>query len=155
MQVPTIVPKIRSASFRLRRARRSAAEAGAVASVSVAGSASTQTEHQDGYCPFAQHAVELIGRRWTGSILMVLGERSMRFSEIRSAIPGLSDRLLDTRLTELEVEGIVERTECDSGVRYSKTQKGLDLQPVFESIMAWAEHHAEGDPHVQPGRRRC
>jgi len=112
-------------------------------------------EHDDRYCPYSQHAVELIGRRWTGSILMVVGEHSLRFGEIRSAIPGLSDRLLDTRLTELETEGIVRRSERDGEVRYSTTEKGLELQPVFANISAWANAHASDEPHDQPGRRRC
>lgn len=107
------------------------------------------------YCPYFQHAVELIGRRWTGSILKVIGDRSLRFGEIRSAIPGLSDRLLDTRLTELEVEAIVMRTESQGEVRYSTTEKGRGLGPVFEAIAGWAESNAGDEAHALPGRRRC
>lgn len=138
-------------NLRRRKSRNAPRGAGAVASAPVA----SPDPHDDGYCPFAQHAVELIGRRWTGSILMVLATRSMRFGEIRAAIPGLSDRLLDTRLTELETEGILQRSECEAGVRYRATQKGLDLQPVFETIAGWASTHAGDDLHDQPGRRRC
>jgi DNA-binding HxlR family transcriptional regulator len=107
------------------------------------------------YCPVFQHAVELIGRRWTASIIKVLGERSLRFGEIRSAIPGLSDRLLVARLTELESEGIVARSESDADIRYAATQAGLELGPIFDSIGCWAAA-ACGDPdRNHPGRRRC
>jgi DNA-binding HxlR family transcriptional regulator len=148
--------KHRSTSLRLPSIRRAATDVGAVSSASVATHAPSCEEHDNaGYCPYSQHAVELIGRRWTGSILMVIGERSLRFGEIRSAIPGLSDRLLDARLTELETEGIVRRSECEGEVRYLTTPKGLELQPVFASISAWASAHAVDEPHEQPGRRRC
>jgi len=107
-----------------------------------------------GYCPFFQHASELIGRRWTGSIIKVLSEQPLRFSQMRSVIPGLSDRLLHTRLTELEAEGIVERSEDGAEVRYGLTAKGTDLEPVIASIAQWAEAHSGERSHAQPGKRR-
>ena len=61
------------------------------------------------FCPRYHHAVELIGRRWTGAILRAMLTGRCRFSEIAAAIPGLSDRLLSERLKELESEGIVVR----------------------------------------------
>lgn len=114
-------------------------------------------DHEDSsYCPYFQHAIELIGRRWTGSILKAVGENALRFGEIRTKIPGLSDRLLDTRLTELESEGILCRTENHGEVRYSATSKGVALGPVFESITEWAYQTAgESDVQELPGRRRC
>lgn len=114
-------------------------------------------DHDDSpYCPYFQHAIELIGRRWTGSILKVLGENALRFGEIRLQIPGLSDRLLDARLTELESEGILKRTENHGEVRYSATPKGIALEPVFDSIMHWASSNAQiDDLQDLPGRRRC
>src|SRR3954449_7419931 len=60
-----------------------------------------------GCCPHLHEAVELVGRRWTGAILEVMrgAERPLRFSEIASAIPDLSDRLLSERVKELEARG--------------------------------------------------
>lgn len=107
------------------------------------------------YCPFFQHAVEMIGRRWTGSILKALGSQPLRFTEIRSAIPGLSDRLLDARLSELEDEGVVERCESPGEVRYGLSEKGLALEPVFDAIASWSHAFADGAPDTAPGRRRC
>ena len=53
-------------------------------------------------CSLYHHAVELIGRRWTGAILLVLVEGGpLRFSEIRVLVPDVSDRLLSERLKEL------------------------------------------------------
>ena len=55
------------------------------------------------------HAVELIGRRWTGAILRALLVGVSRFSELVETIPGLSPRMLSERLKELEAEGVVVR----------------------------------------------
>ncbi len=107
------------------------------------------------YCPLFQHSIELIGRRWTGSILKVLGDRALRFGEIRSEIPGLSDRLLNTRLTELEAEHIVSRTQSHGDVRYSATAKGMDLWPVLDALSLWVAEHSGSDCVAdRPGRRR-
>ena len=57
-------------------------------------------------CPYLHEAVELIGKRWSGAIIVVLLEGgAMRFSEIAQAIPQLSDRLLSERMKELEARG--------------------------------------------------
>ncbi len=64
-------------------------------------------EETQGYCPVFHRAVELIGRRWNGPIIGALLDGADRFGEIRSRIPGLTDRLLAQRLRELEREGVV------------------------------------------------
>ncbi len=86
-------------------------------------------DETQGYCPVFHRAVELIGRRWNGPIIRALLDGADRFGEIRSRIPGLTDRLLAQRLRELEREGVVERT---------LTTKGHSLAPVIESIAQWA-----------------
>lgn len=92
-------------------------------------------------CPHFHAAIELIGRRWTGAILCVLGERPMRFGELGRAVPGLSDRLLSQRLRELEEEGVVVRhVEEGTPVRvlYSLSEKGAQLGPAIEELQVWA-----------------
>lgn len=94
------------------------------------------------FCPRYHHAVELIGRRWTGAILRVLLSGALRFSDIAVAVPGLSDRLLSERLKELEHEGIVTRTvfpETPVRIEYHLTEKGYALGPVIEAVSTWAE----------------
>ena len=83
-------------------------------------------------------AVELIGRRWNGPIIRALLDGADRFGEIRSRIPGLTDRLLAQRLRELEREGVVERASSATTVHYTLTTKGQSLAPVIESIAQWA-----------------
>lgn len=98
------------------------------------------------YCPRFQRIVELLGRRWTASIVRVLfcGER--RFSDIADAVPGLSHRLLAARLRELRDAGLVEIAESDGHRVYRLTEAGGDLRGTFAELEAWNRRwHATGD----------
>jgi DNA-binding HxlR family transcriptional regulator len=95
-----------------------------------------------GFCPRFHRAIEIIGRRWTGVIVRALLAGDTRFCQIRTTIPGLSDRLLSERLKELEAEGIVERrvyTGTPVRIEYHLTPKGEALADVVQSASAWAE----------------
>jgi DNA-binding HxlR family transcriptional regulator len=94
-----------------------------------------------GFCPLYHRAIEIIGRRWTGAIVRALLAGDTRFCQIRSTIPGLSDRLLSERLKELEAERIVERqVHADPArIEYHLTEKGEALAAVVQSASAWAE----------------
>ena len=94
------------------------------------------------FCPRYHHAIEVIGRRWTGAVLRVLLGGPKRFSDLTTAVPGLSDRLLSERLKELEAEGILRRVVIpDTPVRveYHLTAKGHALSGVIAAVSAWAE----------------
>jgi DNA-binding HxlR family transcriptional regulator len=93
------------------------------------------------FCPHYHHAVEIIGRRWTGAIVRALLAGATRFSEITAAVPGLSDRLCSERLKELEAEGIVaRRVIADTPVRveYRLTEKGAALIEAVSALSRWA-----------------
>ena len=92
-------------------------------------------------CPFYHEAIELVGKRWTGAILVVLLDGPLRFSEIAQAIPQLSDRLLSERMKELEARGIVNRTVISGPplrVEYSLSQMGRELEPALSELERWA-----------------
>jgi DNA-binding HxlR family transcriptional regulator len=92
-------------------------------------------------CDRYHRAVELVGKRWSGAILLVMMDGPLRFSEIRGAVHDLSDRLLSERLKELEGEGIVERRVIDGTpvrVEYGLTEKGRALEPTVRALKAWA-----------------
>jgi DNA-binding HxlR family transcriptional regulator len=106
------------------------------------------------YCPFFQHTIELIGRRWTGVVLLALSRGPKRFSRLRGVIPGLSDRLLSERLTELEASGFVDRIEADDTITYQLSDVGQGLIAVLDAVEVFARATAPkmncGD---RPGRR--
>ena len=93
-------------------------------------------------CGLYHQAVELVGKRWTGAILLVLLDGPLRFSEVRDLVPDISDRLLSERMKELEAEGIVERRVSDCGpvkVEYALTDKGRALEPTVRALKRWAQ----------------
>jgi DNA-binding HxlR family transcriptional regulator len=99
-------------------------------------------------CSLYHHAIELVGKRWTGAILLVLLDGPLHFSGIRQLVPELSDRLLSERLKELEGEGVVERRVLDGApvrVEYSLTAKGRALEPALKALKEWAREHVERD----------
>src|SRR5262245_53950981 len=101
------------------------------------------------FCAEYHHAVELIGRRWSGAVLRALLAGLTRYSALARAGPGLGDRMLSERLRELEAEGIVTRTVYPTTpvcIEYHLTDKGRDLMSVIQAIGAWAERWAAVPP---------
>ena len=99
-------------------------------------------------CEMFHRAVELIGRRWNGAIVFVLLRSKYRYSALRDAIPGITDRMLSERLQELEKEGIIERTvvpETPVRVEYALTKKGRALATALNAVGDWAHKWMEDD----------
>ncbi|XIG76055.1 transcriptional regulator [Streptomyces sp. SGAir0957] len=100
----------------------------------------------------------LLGKRWTGLIVSVLMQGPVHFADLRRAIPGISERMLSDRLTELGTAGIVVR-QVDEGpplrVSYRLTTAGSALQPSLAELGAWAEKYlaAEGGTCPEEFRR--
>ena len=95
-------------------------------------------------CSRYHRAIELVGKRWTGAILLVLMDGPLCFSEIGQLVPALSDRLLTQRLKELEAEGIVERRVLDEPpvrVEYALTDKGRALEPALRALKHWSHSY--------------
>jgi DNA-binding HxlR family transcriptional regulator len=106
-------------------------------------------------CPRFHKAVELVGARWTGAIIHLLLAGRARFTELRLAIPDMSDRMLSERLRELEAEGVVERTvipEVPVRIEYGLTDKGRALQSALDAIGKWAERWVSAEEAAVPGR---
>lgn len=105
-----------------------------------------QPTSSESICPRYEHAIQLLGKRWTGLLLYALLEGPRRFCELTTRVEGLSDRVLSDRLRELEVEGIIERIvypQIPVRVEYQLTEKGRALEPVVQAIQKWAEKWVE------------
>lgn len=97
-------------------------------------------------CPKFEDAFELLGKRWTGLIIRTLLNGQKRFTDISSAIPNMSARMLTERFKELENNGIVSRTvypETPVRIEYELTEKGKDLNKSMDEIQKWAEKWVE------------
>lgn len=91
-------------------------------------------------CRGFQTAIELVGRRWTGAILLSITRGARRFGEITRSVDGLSDRLLSQRLKELESEGLVERTVVPTTPAhsvYTLSTRGLRLMEALQPLVEW------------------
>lgn len=96
-------------------------------------------------CSHFIDAFAIIGKKWNGLIISSLCDtNAMRFKDLARCISKCSDRVLVERLKELEKDGIVNRTvdEKSGIISYTMTQKGADLQPVFEQVHNWADKWA-------------
>jgi DNA-binding HxlR family transcriptional regulator len=91
-------------------------------------------------CRSSQEAIEFVGRRWVGVLLIAgyLGAR--RFTEYRRFAVGISDRILSLRLRELEQRGLVERTVIPSTpvqITYTPTATGAGLVRALQPLTDW------------------
>lgn len=104
------------------------------------------------FCPVFHHAIELIGKRWTGVIICSMLAGCTRYADIRDAVPGLSDTMLGGRLRELEAEGVLTRTVTAGPpirVDYHLTGKGKALLEPIAAISSWSEYWAKEDVAVR------
>lgn len=84
----------------------------------------------------------LMGGPWATLIVRELLHGPHRFTELRTALPGISAHTLTSRLRQFEVNGIVTRTtfsEMPPRVEYRLTPLGQRLRPVLEAMGAWAD----------------
>ncbi|MDT0266953.1 helix-turn-helix domain-containing protein [Streptomyces sp. DSM 44915] len=99
------------------------------------------------------HVFGVLGKRWTGLLLASLMAGPGHFAELRRAVPGISERMLSERLSELVEAGLVRR-EVHEGpplrVSYALTDAGLALRPALAELTRWAETHLAG-PGQCPG----
>ena len=104
-------------------------------------------------------ALEVVGERWSLLIIrdILLGLR--RFDELQSHL-GIARNVLQTRLTRLAEQGVIERRpyqERPPRHEYRLTEKGLDLWPTMVALMQWGDRHAvpPGGPPVILEHRGC
>jgi DNA-binding HxlR family transcriptional regulator len=89
-------------------------------------------------------AFSVLGKRWNGMILGVLGSGSASFVSLRKAVTGISDTVLADRLLELVETGLVRREVADGppvSVSYELTTAGAELVPTIEQLGAWAQRN--------------
>jgi len=105
------------------------------------------------YCPYFQDAIELIGRRWTASILRALFAGKQRFTDIASTVPGLSHRLLAERLDELRQTDLVTVEPGTKHGTYRLTERGQDLREALHEVEAWNARWYEADQQASDTTR--
>ena len=95
----------------------------------------------DEECRRFQASAELAGRKWNAAILLAGARGARRFSEYRSLVDGISDRLLAARFKELEAEGLIVRDVQPTtpvSVRYALTKSGRELISLLHPLVTWS-----------------
>ena len=95
-------------------------------------------------CPIYK-TMEIFQGKWNAWVLFELGRNeTMRFGELRKAIPGISNTVLTTTLRDLEERDLVERiqyNEIPPHVEYKATESAKDLDDIFKAMWIWGEKH--------------
>ncbi|MCQ6281247.1 helix-turn-helix domain-containing protein [Bacillus sp. EB600] len=91
--------------------------------------------------------LSIIGGKWKMLIMWHLGkEGTKRFNELKSLIPGITQRMLVSQLRELEEDLIIHRKVypiVPPKVEYSLTETGKSLMPILDSMYEWGKNYIE------------
>lgn len=88
--------------------------------------------------------LDAISGKWTVLIVYSLAKKTMRHSELRRSIGGISQKVLTQVLRILERNGIVHREVypvVPPQVEYSLTPLGTSLVKALDAVGSWAKEH--------------
>lgn len=88
--------------------------------------------------------LDRIADKWSLLVIALLDQRSLRFTELRRAIDGISQRMLARTLRHLERDGLVSRTVhpvVPPRVDYELTPLGASLHHTIRALVTWTEQH--------------
>jgi DNA-binding HxlR family transcriptional regulator len=89
-------------------------------------------------------AFSVLGKRWNGMILSVLGSGVTSFVGLRKGVIGISDTVLSERLLVLAEAGLVSRAVAEGPpvtVSYELTTAGAELLPTIAQLGQWARRN--------------
>lgn len=95
-------------------------------------------------CQKISQVLARVGEKWSVLIVMFLAEKPRRFSDIKRAINGISQRMLTLCLRGLERDGLVKRTvypDTPPRVEYELTPLGRSLTEPVTALGTWARNH--------------
>lgn len=101
---------------------------------------------QDAGCRNVAPVLNRVGDKWSMMIVMTLADGSKRFSELKRAIDGISQRMLTLSLRGLERDGLVTRTVTPTippRVDYELTGLGRSLREPVKALGEWAIEHIQ------------
>jgi DNA-binding HxlR family transcriptional regulator len=90
-------------------------------------------------CPITTFFHQLSGR-WKLTILWQLRGDGQRFSDLKEALPAISDRILALQLRSLQEDDFVVKSFLNGSVNatvYQLSDKGKSLLPILQGIYAW------------------
>ena len=122
---------------------RAACDSGAAIKTGTAGE--TGTAGGSTSCR-AREVLQRVGDKWSMYVIDLLGQGTMRFTELHRSIDGITARMLTVTLRGLERDGIVTRTihpVIPPRVEYALTPMGRTLLDTIGQLVSWADSHLD------------
>lgn len=97
-------------------------------------------------CRSVAPVLNRVGDKWSMMIVMLLADGPKRFSELKRAIEGISQRMLTLSLRNLERDGLITRHVTPTippRVDYALTELGNSLREPVQGLGAWAVAHID------------
>lgn len=104
-------------------------------------------------CP-SRGVLNHVTSRWGSLVLIILLEKTYRFSELRRKIGGVSEKMLAQTLQALEADGFLLRTVYPTippKVEYNLTPLGYGIAPHMKALTEWVENNL---PKVMQARAK-
>jgi DNA-binding HxlR family transcriptional regulator len=106
-------------------------------------------------CPIT-NVLDLLGDKWTLLVIrdLVLGKR--RYQEFLASPERIASNILVERLNRLLAAGLISRRAYQHNptrYEYLLTEKGQDLEPILDAIIAWGKKQFPGTrrfPRIKP-----
>ena len=86
--------------------------------------------------------LNVIGSRWSSEILLLIQNKTNRFSDLKASLDGISDTILSDRLNMLIKAGFLEKEifrEVPLHVEYHLTESGHELMSHLHELCNWAK----------------
>lgn len=102
--------------------------------------------HNTEDCRAVSEILQRIGDKWTVLVVGKLGAGPMRFNELRTAVGGISQKMLTTTLRGLERDGFVTRKVFPTippRVDYELTELGHELLVPVGALGLWARKNTD------------
>ncbi|MFS7198378.1 winged helix-turn-helix transcriptional regulator [Rahnella inusitata] len=95
----------------------------------------------DPNCP-SREILRHITSRWGLLVLIALSEETLRFSELRRKVGGISEKMLAQTLQSFEEDGFVDRRSfpvVPPHVEYRLTPLGIEVKDQISGLANWLE----------------
>jgi DNA-binding HxlR family transcriptional regulator len=101
-------------------------------------------DHNSTDCRAVSSVLARVGDKWSVLIIVLLGDGTKRFNEIKRLVGGISQRMLTLTLRGLERDGLITRTMFPTippRVDYELTDLGRSLWEAVKPLGSWASSH--------------
>ena len=91
---------------------------------------------------------KIIGKKYTVLLIRNMLSNHKRFNQFLESIDGMNQKILSTRLKEMEREGLVTRKvypEMPLRVEYFLTEKGRATKPILDQMAAFSLQYCSKD----------